>query len=222
MICAPGSSPIFDRHMVGETLGGVEASPKNHRRVLRSMAEARRMAAKEMGDREFVEAMEESPMFSPEKKVIACTKVFRDEQPDFFTMAERAYKDSEGRLPHKAGLGRVGTNMYIRASDDLFQLFHIDPKKHETVLRHMDRLWRGAHRAKTEEGKRRRTAEYEWWAYQLNPANRGGAAIGDAMSAKLRMSVGLPLEGYKHRDWHALTLPLEEYVGKRMEGKLAR
>jgi len=112
---------------------------------------------------------------------------------------------------NKTRLGgkHIITNHFTASGDSegTISVWNIVSEDHKRVFSHLRNTFKRALKARTPETKLRNIAEYEWWFYQANPANRGAASIGDSMSALMRMSTGLPLEPYAHRDYHALTLP---------------
>jgi len=118
------------------------------------------------------------------------------------------------------GKERVITNHFFAPGNSdnpqgIYSL-HVAPAQQAIVFSHLGDTWKRAFTARTPKDALRKVAEYEWWFYQANPTGRGGANIGDCMSASLRMSLGLPLDRrYAHRDYEALTLPLNEYVSMR-------
>ncbi len=237
MICWPNVEfdhpEVFKKKMASAVMGA-KPTAGNHDQVLSRIANARRAVAKKAKDERVLDLMSMSPHYSKNAAYHpkVAISVFDWDYPykGLHALAEkrlpqsrRAKKGPMGNvIDHRVhvlpGGRKIKTNIIIRNAIRLnqVQIGHIYPEDHPAVMSHLKRVWKRAHAAKTPRGKLSAAAEYEWWFYQMNPTNRGGASIGDCMSAVLRKSVGLPLEEYKHRDWHALTLSLKKYVKMRV------
>ena len=103
--------------------------------------------------------------------------------------------------------------------DGSFRVMHATGPQVPGIIAHLERLWATIHDEKTDlETKKLALAEYEWWFFQCNPYGRGGASLGDAMSMKAQIALGIQIrDEYVHQDLVALSSTLENYKANRVK-----
>jgi hypothetical protein len=132
---------------------------------------------------------------------------------------------AEGYYENKTPIGSTGNYYYqhivhvkSNARGTYFRIYHASNKILPAIMDHLAVLWGSIIHAENDESRYKALAEFEWWIFQANPMDRGGAAIGDAMSFIAQIETGIPLrQSYDRPDFDALSSTLGEYVQRRVK-----
>jgi MoaA/NifB/PqqE/SkfB family radical SAM enzyme len=206
---------IFD-HMVNARLKAAyrlwQSGIASERIIIKRIADARRFRLNGSGNLDNTTSMD--------KTDLKYRWLYGLIEQKFFANMAFSEGSSIRTYERKVPIGHRGfqhAQKIMMIGNNYIDIEHANSKDVPAGLAELEELWNTVKNASDRDKQYKALAEFEWLFFQINPASRSGAALGDALSLVLQIATGMKLrKGYIHLD-QALAFSKDEYIVWRSE-----